>query len=53
MKKKINNKEEPHKNLKQNLISETSKNDGLLLSDISFYMSSVRKIDGMTGIDWS
>ncbi|CBY17849.1 unnamed protein product [Oikopleura dioica] len=32
---------------------KTSKNDGLLLSDISFYMSSVRKIDGMTGIDWS
>lgn len=30
-----------------------SPNDGLLLSDISFYMSSIRKLEGMTGIDWT
>jgi hypothetical protein len=27
-------------------------NDGLLLSDVAYYMSNVRKLPGMAGIDW-
>jgi len=32
--------------------TETSPNDGLLLSDVAYYMSNVRKLPGMAGIDW-
>ena len=36
--------------LSQKMISQ---NDGLLLSEISFYMSNIRKLPGMAGTEWS
>ena len=30
-----------------------SQNDGLLLSEVSFYMSNIRKLPGMAGIEWN
>jgi hypothetical protein len=30
-----------------------SQNDGLLLSEVSFYMSNIRKLPGMAGTDWN
>lgn len=32
--------------------TETQPNDGLLLSDVAYYMSNLRKLPGMAGIDW-
>ena len=32
--------------------TNTQPNDGLLLSDVSYYMSNVRKLPGMAGTDW-
>ena len=36
--------------LSQKMISQ---NDGLLLSEVSFYMSNIRKLPGMAGTEWS
>ena len=32
--------------------TQTQANDGLLLSDMAYYMSNVRKLHGMAGIEW-